>query len=835
MRTLALAWRETRGAGRHVIHVLACITLGVGALVAVGSFGDSVHRTIAESARALMGGDLEIRSSQPLPAAGEQALSALPGNATAVARVRELTAMASVGAGPDVPRSLLVELKAVPPEYPLYGRLLANPDLPLSDLVGGGRALVHESLLLRLALQPGGRFRLGASEFVVSGVIRDEPDRSMGFFTLGPRVMIAAADLDATELAQPGSRVRHRTLIRIPEGVDAEAIRGDLAQRLQTTARVTTYTQAQPGLRRMWTQLTSYLGLTGLVALLVGGIGVGAGVRAFISEKVMTIAVLKCLGARWREILAVYVLQTLGLGLTGSLIGAALGSGLQPLLAPLLAPLVPFPVVLTISPGAVVRGLAMGVGVTLLCALWPLLSVRRVPTAMILRRQVEGVLPGREPWLAALPIALGLAGLALWQAGSLKIGLWFVGGFAGGLVVLFAAARLAIASAGRLRRVSSLSWRQGLANLHRPGSHAGVVLVSLGLAVMLIVAVALLDQILRAQLTGRGSHEMPAFFFIDIQPDQVEPFRQIVRSTGGNEPEVVPVVRSRLAAVNGAPAARSGGPRAEEWYRTREYVLTWAAEPPGRDTIVAGRWWTPEEATREPLISVEEDVARQLGVGLGDSLTFNIQGVPLSARVHSLRRVDWRTFNASFFVIFSPGALEGAPATHIATARVRPEDEDRVQSAVVAALPNVSAIAIREVRQRAANIVDQIAFAIRLLAGFTIVVGLIVLVGALTATRYQRLYQSVILKALGATRGVVARVFAVEYALLGVLAGVGGTALAAVLAWAILRFVLDVPWSWHPGTLVLGVAASTALAVLVGSVTTLRLLGERPLRILRGE
>jgi putative ABC transport system permease protein len=361
------------------------------------------------------------------------------------------------------------------------------------------------------------------------------------------------------------------------------------------------------------------------------------------------------------------------------------------------------------------------------------------------------------------------------------------------------------------------------------------VLVSLGLAVMLIVAVALLDQILRAQLTGRGSREMPAFFFIDIQPDQVEPFRQIVRSTGGNEPEVVPVVRSRLAAVNGAPAARSGGPRAEEWYLMREYVLTWAAEPPGRDTIVAGRWWTPEEATREPLISVEEDVARQLGVGLGDSLTFNIQGVPVSARVHSLRRVDWRTFNASFFVIFSPGALEGAPATHIATARVRPEDEDRVQSAVVAALPNVSAIAIREVRQRAANIVDQIAFAIRLLAGFTIVVGLIVLVGALTATRYQRLYQSVILKALGATRGVVARVFAVEYALLGVLAGVGGTALAAVLAWAILRFVLDVPWRWHPVTLVLGVAASTALAVLVGSVTTLRLLGERPLRILRGE
>ena len=728
-----------------------------------------------------------------------------------------------------------MELKAVGAGYPLYGRVVADPDRSLGELIGGGRALVHESFLLRLGLRPGDRFRLGASEFAVSGVIRDEPDRAIGLFTLGPRVIIAESDLEATGFVQPGSRVRYRTLLKLPEGADPDAIRDGLALRVGASARVTTYTQAQPGLRRMWDQLTIYLGLTGLVALLVGGIGVGAGVRTFVAEKVMTIAVLKCLGAPWRAILGTYVLQTAGLGLAGSAIGAALGSALQPLLTPILGSLVPFPVALAVSPAAVLRGIAMGVGVTLLCALWPLLAVRRVPPALILRRQVDRALPGREPWLAGAPIILGLAGLALWQAGSLTIGLWFVGGFAAGLLLLLAASRLAIAGARRLPRLASLPWRQGVANLHRPGSHAGVVLVSTGLAVMLIVAVALLDRSLRAQLADRSAHEAPAFFFVDVQADQVEPFRRIVRAEGGSDPEVIPVVRSRLAAVNGTPVALAPGARREEWQLAREYMLTWAADPPGRNTVVAGRWWTADEARREALISVEEEIARQLGVGLGDALTFDIQGVPVTARITSLRRVDWRTFDANFFVIFSPGALEGAPGSFIATARVSPAAEHRVQSAVVAALPNVTAIPVREVLARVTGIMEQIALAVRLVAGFTIAVGMIVLVGALTATRYERLYQSVILKALGATRGLVARIFAVEYALLGALAGLGGTALAGALAWAVLHFVLDIPWTWQPGTLAAGIAASTALAVLVGFLATFRLLGERPLRILRGE
>ena len=832
---LAMAWRETRGAGRHFIYFVACVTVGVAAIVAVGSFARNLEATVGRSARSLMGGDVEIRASRPLSSDAAHAVADLARGGAAVTRVRELAAMAQAGTGADA-RTQLVELKAVEPGYPFYGRLVANPDRPLHELIGGGRALAQGSLLSRLGLQVGDRVRVGDAELTLSGVISQEPDRAVGVFSLGPRMLIAAEDLDRTGLVRPGSRVRHRTLIMLPEGRDPEAFKAKLAAAVPDTAvRITTYAQAQPGLRRFWDQLTMYLGLTGLVALMVGGIGVAVSVRAFVRQKLGTIAILKCLGATSRQVLAIYLLQTTLLGLGGSLLGAVLGSALQPLLTPFLVRLLPIALDGGISPLAILRGLAMGVGVTLLFALWPLLEIRRVPPALILRRDVEPILRGRRPWLGLVPIAAGLAGLALWQAGSWKVGGLFLGGLVGALLALGLGARLVVALARR-GRWRSLAWRQGAANLHRPGSHAPAVLVSLGLAVMLIVAVALLESSLREQLVTRSAESAPAFFFIDVQPDQAPAFAQLVAGQGGTPPELIPVVRSRLSAIDGEPLPADVRTRREDpWFLTREYVLTWASAAPGRNSVIAGRWWTPEEAAREPLISVEEELAKQLGVGIGGTLTFDVQGVPVTARVVNLRRVDWQTFGSNFFVIFSPGALDGAPSTFIATARVPEDREDRVQSAVVAAFPNITAIPVREVLTRVTSVLDQIALAIRMVAAFSIVSGLVVMAGALAITRYQRLYQSVILKALGATRGLVARAFAVEYLLLGAGAGLCGTALAAALAWAVLRFALDVRWAWAPGTLVLGVVAAIALAVTVGFLGTIRLLGQKPLGVLRGE
>ncbi|HET7875879.1 MAG TPA: FtsX-like permease family protein [Methylomirabilota bacterium] len=827
-----MAWRETRGAWRHWAYSLVCVALGVGALVGVGSVADSLARTVSRSAKSLMAGDVEIRSTQPLSAEASAAVAALSRERMAVTRVRELGAMARSGQG----RTLLVELKAVEAGYPFYGRLVTDPDRPLAALIGGGRALVHESFLHRLGLAVGDRISLGDAELTISGVIRQEPDRSAGVFSLGPRVLIAAEDLDRTRLVQPGSRVRYRTLLRLPQGLAADAVRDALGERIPDPAlRITTYTQAQPGLRRFWEQLSMYLGLAGLVALMVGGIGVALSVRAFVRQKLDTIAVLKCLGAAGRELLAAYGLQTVILGLAGSLAGAAVGSALPRLLGPFLAPLLPLEVEWVFSPVAVARGLAMGLGVTLLFALWPLLEIRRVPPALILRREVEPTFHGPRPWAAALPIVAGLAALSLWQSGSLKIGGLFVLGLGGALGLLWLGAGVVMALARRVRS-RSLAWRQGTANLYRPGSHAGAVLVSLGLAVTLVVAVAILERSLREQISRRSPDTAPAFFFIDIQPDQVRAFRDLVAARTGSPPELTPVVRARLAALNGAPVAADVRTRRDDvWYLTREYALTWATEPPGHNTVIAGRWWTAEEARREPLISVEEEIAKNLGVGIGGTLTFDVLGVPVTARVTNLRRVDWQSLSSNFFVIFSPGALEGAPVTWLATASARPAQEPALQSAVVAAFPNVTAIPVREVLERVGSVLDQIALAIRLVAAVSVLAGVVVMAGALSVTRHQRLYHSVILKAVGATRGVVARIFAVEYGLLGAAAGLSGTALGAILAGAVLRFALDVRWSWAPAALAAGVLGATALALAVGLLGTRRLLGRPPLGVLRAE
>jgi putative ABC transport system permease protein len=832
MWALRHAVRELRGAGRHFAYLAACVTLGVAALVAVGSLGKSVERTVAASGKALMGGDVEIRSSQPLSTAAETEVAALARDGARLARTRELAAMAQ--AGPD--RVLLVELKAVDGAYPLYGRLETEPAAPLATLIGGGRALVQEAVLSRLGLAVGGTLRVGEADLRIAGVIRSEPDRAVGFFSLGPRVLVAEADLPATGLVRLGSRVRHRALLALPAGVSAEATRDAIAAKIgEGGLRVATYRQAQPGLRRFWDQLTVYLGLTGLVALLVGGIGVAVSVRALLRRRLATIAALKCLGAPWPRIFTAYLLQTAGLGLAGSLGGALVGAGLARALAPVLGRMLPFPLDWTVSPASVLHGIAMGVGVTLLCALPPLAEIRRVPAAFLLRREVEARPAGRATWLAALPVALGLAALALWQAGSWKVGGLFIGGFAGGLALLYLAARLVLAGARRLPRPPGVAWRHALANLHRPGGHAAAVLVTLGLAVMLVVAVALLEGSLRAALSGPSAARAPAFFFIDIQPDQAPAFTRLVTERAGTAPTLIPVVRARLAAVDGAPIAREAARREEAWFLTREYVLTWAAAAPERDVVTGGRWWTAAEAGRESLVSVEEEIAKSLNVGVGGSLTWDIQGVPITARVTSLRKVDWRTFGANFFMILSPGALEGAPATYIATAQVAPAGAERLQAAVVAAFPNVSAIPVREVLERAAALVDQIALAVRLVAAVSILAGLIVLAGALSITRHERLYQSVIWKALGATRGLVARSFAVEYALLGAAAGLAGTVLAAALAWAVQRWLLEVPWLWQPAALAAGVAGATVLALAVGYLGSYRLLGQKPLAVLRGE
>ena len=840
MTALRFAWRQARGARRHFIVFFVCVVLGVAALVSVGSFGATLNVTLAREAKALLGGDVELRSARPLPDDGPRELAALQARGARVVGVRELVGMARRA---DNGRSVLVELKAPGREYPLYGRLATTPAEPLGVLLENDGAVVQREALERLALRVGDRFALGSLLLTVRGVVETEPDRSASLVTLGPRVFVAPDTLERSGLLQFGSRVRYRTLVKLPPELAARELREDLARRISDPGvRVSSFDEAQPGLRRFFTQLTMYLGLVGLASLLVGGIGVASSVSTFVRRQQPTIAILKALGADSRTIVATFLVQTQVIGVAGSLVGAAIGVALQPVLIAALACFVPFTLEARVDIFTIVRGMVMGTLTTLLCALWPLLDVRDVRASLVLRREVDDAAPiaRRRPWAAALPLLAGLAALSLWQAGSLKIGAIFLAASLGAVVALWLVARGLVVLARRLPGAPSPAWRHGLGALRRPGGHPARVVVALGAGVMLLVAVALLEQNLDAQIDHEQRRDAPSFFFIDIQPDQREAFARLVReTTGGSAPALTPVVRSRLAAIDGVPVtramvvARGGEARETAFYYTREYVLTWAAEPPAGNVITRGRWW--DATPGAPRVSVEDVMARQLSIDVGSRLTFDVQGVPIEAEVASLRKVDWQTLTTNFFVVFSPGALDGAPATFVATARTPAATEAALQSAVVSAFPNVTAIPVRDVLERVGVVLGDIAIAIRVIALFTVGTGLTVMAGALASTRYQRLYESVVLRTLGATRGAVARAFAVEYGCLGAAAGVGGTALAAVLAWVVLRFVLETPWRFEPLAMLTGVVLTVVLSVAIGFLATFRLLGAKPLPVLRRE
>jgi len=833
-----LAWRQARGAWRHFVLLAACVALGVAALVAVGSFAATLDHTLAHEAKALTGGDLEVRAARPLDGEAATALADLRTKGASLVSVRELLAMARGADG----RALLVELKAPGAGYPLYGRLETAPAAPLAALLADGGAVVQPEALERLGLRVGDRLTLGSATFTVRGVVEREPDRSASLVTLGPRVFVAGDAIEGTGLVQIGSRVRYRALVRLPAALAARDAREALARRIADPGvRVASYDEAQPGLRRFFSQLASYLGLVGLASLLVGGIGVASSVATFVRRQAPTIAILKALGADSRTLLATFLWQTLTVGAAASLVGAVLGTALQPVLIRLLAGFVPFTLEARVEPLTLARGVLMGVLTTLLCALWPLLAVRTVRPSLVLRAEVDAApARGRRPWAAALPVAAGLAALSLWQAGSLKLGGIFLAAAVAAVVTLLVLARGLVGAARRLPRAPWPAWRHGIGGLRRPGGQPARVVVALGAGVMLLVAVALLQDSLGAQIDHEQRREAPSFFFVDVQPDQREAFaRVLARAGGGVTPALTPIVRARLAAVNGARVTRDlvrrrvGEDREGAFYYTREYALTWSAEPPPGNVVTRGRWWGPDPGP--PRISVEEAMAKQLGVDVGGRLTFDVQGVPVEAEVANLRKVDWQSLGTNFFVVFSPGALDGAPVTFVATARTAAAAEGSVAAAVAAAFPNVTAIPVRDVLERVGAVLGDIAVAIRVMALFTVATGVVVMAGALTATRYQRLYESVVLRTLGATRGAVARAFAVEYGCLGAAAGLGGTALAAALAWIVLHFVLETPWRLQPWALLAGVVASVVLAVAVGFLATWRLLGEKPLPVLRRE
>ncbi len=852
-------------------------------MVGIELFATNVESLILRDARSLLGGDVEIRLAHPLSASGKLAVGSLRERTIDVTHVSELAAMAAVsGAEPpeetNAPSTQIVELKAVEAGYPLYGTVEVNPPQPLHSLLASREttcptlpcfgAVVQESLLISLGIQLHDHVRIGQAWFAVTGLLVKEPDRVATAFSLGPRVLISRQALAAMDLVKQGSRIRERYLLRVPESLALGPLKGELQGRLGPEgARVSSYRDAQPRIRRFLDQLATYLGLIGLTALFVGGIGVACTVHGFMRRKLTTVAILKTLGADAGLLMKVYLLQSFFMGCLGSVVGVALGVGLQRLLPALFGELIPLAVSSQVTALPLGKGLLVGTLTALCFTIWPLLTIREIPPALVFRREVEqhqtpiragsrfrltwgaltGVVRDRHRLGTALMMGFGFTVLAAWQARSLTLGVLFIVAFGAAAVLLQVGAWALLHGLRSLPRPRSFVIRQALGNVQRPGNYTRGMAVAMGVGVMVIVTVALVKSSLLVDLGERVPEDAPTFFFIDIQPDQKEQFERVVqRETRNALYRLTPVVRSRLRAIDGRvidPEEHRG--QRNDWYFTREYVLTALSDLPEDNAVVKGQWWATDSEEMEGgeykdqkkavQVSVEEEAANRLGVDLGSALEFTVSGTPLSAVVGSTRKVDWESFSTNFFMILSPGGLDGAPITYIATAKVEPEDETPLQQALVRALPNVTAIKVGDVLANVARLLEQLARAIQGIALLSMVSGALVMIAALSSTRYRRLHESAVLKAIGGTRRIVVESFAVEFALIGSLAGLIGVGLASALSWAILYFFLDLSWTFQPMILGRGLLATVGLAVAAGFLSTFKILGEPPLAVLRQE
>lgn len=834
--------RESRGARGRLFFFVACLAVGVAAVVAVAGLSASLDRTIRGEARQLLAADIAVESRRPLPQLLAETLRRIRGVERAdVVEMVTVVAAPSISGAPG--RSQLVELKAVEGGYPFYGKLRLDPERPLAELLSAETAVVGPDLLSRLGLHPGDPLRVGGAEFRIAGVVLTEPDRVGGTFSVGPRVFLSRAGLRRTVLEGAGSRVLYRALLKLPSNTAAAQVKA-VAEQLEKTLgaasriHVENYTEAQPTLRRSLSRAERFLGLVALLSLLLGGVGVAQTVRAWVAGRLDAIAIWRCLGLRPREVLALYLGQTAVLGVLGSLVGCAAGVAVQWIVPAFLGDLVPAGAGRTIEWTALARGLGLGVGVALLFSLPPLLATRRVPPMRVLRHDAEPVPTPR--WAAVATAAVLLAGVWLFaalQARSPRLGAEFA---TGAVVATLALAGAGIALArlvGRVPRRWSRVWvRHGLAALARPGASTTGAIVGLGLGVLVVLGMSQVERQLAAQIDRELPRDAPTAFLVDIQPDQWQGVHDLLVSSGAKGVDSVPVVMARLAAVDGVSAdelaGRSPGERDRRWALTREQRLTYLQKLPADNRIVEGALWSDP---RRAEVSLEADFAKDIGAHLGSVLRFDIQGVRLELTVTSLRTVKWETFGINFFLVVEPGILDEAPQFRLAVARLPQGGEQRVQDRLAAGYPNVTMLQTRNILERIASIVRRIGLGVRFLGGFTVLAGIAILAGAVSAGSARRGREVALLKTLGMTRRGVAAVFATEYALVGAVAGAIGAAGGGVLAWFVLTRGMEVSWRLEPAAYAAAVVGASALAVVAGVAASLRALARRPVEALRAE
>jgi len=843
---ISLVLAESRGAWKRMAFFILCIAIGVAAVMTVKSFSNMVQSTIHGQAKGLLAADIAIKGSWEQ---GEKDLAyqkkILP-KGTEFLFLKELHGMAQFK-NPGSPKnsgSLITELKAIPlsgPQYPFYGLFKNNPDRPLQELLKKNGAVVESSFLIKTGLNMGDEFSLGKTKLKITGIVVSEPDRISRAFSIGPRLFISRTSLDKADLIQPGSRIKHRTLIKIPDTIKLETALVLLERGLpDKTISIRTYKDMQSSLSSSIERMGQYLGALGVIALLMGGIGVAMIVRTFMAQKLDTVAIMNCLGASSNTLLKVYLFQALLMGLAGSLLGVTLGFSLTYLLPSKMEGLINYQLIPTFYWLPALQSLLLGVAITLLFCLWPLLRAVKTRPLRLFRRnfEEEELTSGnrKDRWFAGLTLSLGLVAIICWQAESLKRGLVFflALGISIGLFSLASIFLLKILKA--LPQSGSIARRYGMSNLKRPNNQASSIITCLGMGIMLILTVRLVQMDMLTMLNKNTEMNPPNYFFIDIQRDQKDKFMQVLDQIAPeSERSVTPLVRSRLHSIDEKLIANweYKDKKREEWFINREFALTYIEGPPPKDNeIIEGKWWNEEQAKNSE-VSLEQDAAKRLGAGIGSKLTIDIQGIPVSAKVTSIRSVNWRNMRTNFYMIFSPGALASAPLTYVATVHVPDEKELRLQHAIVKALPNITALSTRDIVNTVESTVSKLTTLVDFMSGFAIAAGLFILSGSIASTKFRRLRESAVLKILGAQRKTVASILGFEYATLGVIAGLVGILLAQGFSWVVMKYMIKSAWHLQPGVLIWAFCFSVLLTVATGILSSLDVINNKPLKTIR--
>ncbi len=827
-----LARRELRSGVRGLRIVLACLALGVAAIAAVGSLRAGIEAGLAADGRRLLGGDVEIQTgAQPPPAALRRWLAERGAATSDLVRMRSML-IASGG------ERQLVELKVVDAAYPLVGDAALDPPGPLQAALRNNGLVADPLVLDRLGVRPGGAVRLGQATVTVRAALAAEPDRIGAPALLAPRAMIAAPTLPATELLQPGSLVNYDLRATLPAGADrAATVDGLRAAFADQGFRVRVSTDAAPGVARFIEQTSLFLTLVGLTALLVGGIGVATGVRAWLDARRRSIATLRCLGAPTRTVFATYLIQVAALCGLGIAVGVLAGAGLTAAGVALFGAALPVPPRIGLYPVPLLLAVAYGVLVAGAFALWPLARAAQTPGAALFREGGDpGPLRGRALVLAAnAAIALALVTLLVAASPNKRFALWFCAAALATLALFRVGAAAMMALARRAPALRAPWARLGVANLHRAGAATPLMLVSLGLGLSTLAAVALIQGNIRAQILQQIPGVAPTFFFIDIQNDQLPRFLSILgQQPGVQEVDQVPSLRARIVSVAGTPADQVQATPDTRWALRGDRGLTYAATPPDGTRIVEGRWW-PADYAGPPQVSFDANLARGWGVKLGDTIRVNVLGRDVDLAVASLRDIDWRSLGLNFTMVASPGLLARAPHTHLATVRTAPSAEAPVLRAVTDALPNVSGIRVADVLGAVAALVGKIAAALAAAGSVTLAAGALVLMGAVAAGQRRRVADAVVLKAVGATSGQIRAAWLTEFGLIGAAAGLLAAGVGTFASWGVVRFAMHADWVFLPGVLAATILGCTALMLAFGYAGTAAALRVRAAPLLRNE